>query len=248
MHCIAIQPDGKILVGGVFVNVGGQARNHIARLDATTGLADTLNPNANDFVETIAVQSDGKIVAGGYFTAIGGQTRNRLARLDASTGLADTLNPNAPNAGDVVYSVMVQSDGKILAGGIFTTIGGQTRNNIARLDGSTGLADTFNPNGNDSVLNIAVQSDGKVVAGGSFTTIGGQTRNRIARLDGTTGAADTWNPNATGSVNSIAIQSNGKVVAGGDFSGATSIGGQTRNFIARIDGSTVWLIFRPKRG
>ena len=43
---IAVQTDGKILVGGGFTHIGGQTRNYIARLDATTGLADSFNPNA----------------------------------------------------------------------------------------------------------------------------------------------------------------------------------------------------------
>ena len=74
-----VQADGKILVGGYFNgenSIGGQTRNRIARLDATTGLADSFNPNANDRVQSIVVQSDGKILAGGYFNgdSIGGQT------------------------------------------------------------------------------------------------------------------------------------------------------------------------------
>ena len=47
------------------------------------------------------------------------------------TGLADSFNPNA---NDRIYSITVQTDGKILASGLFTSIGGQTRNHIARLD------------------------------------------------------------------------------------------------------------------
>ena len=82
-----MQADGKILVGGDFFganSIGGQTRNYIARLDATTGLADSFNPNANDIVCALAVQADGKILVGGVFTTIGGQTRNSIARLDAS--------------------------------------------------------------------------------------------------------------------------------------------------------------------
>ena len=68
------------------------------------------------------------------------------------------------------------------------SIGGQTRNFIARLDPTTGLADSFNPNPNSTVFAIAVQADGKILAGGDFTTLapnGGAavTRNRIARLE-----------------------------------------------------------------
>jgi uncharacterized delta-60 repeat protein len=241
VESIAVQADGKILAGGQFSgpnSIGGQTRNRLARLDATTGLADSFDPNANNTVYAIAVQADGKILASGNFTNIGGQTRKYIARLDAATGLADSFDPG-PNG--PVFSTAVQTDGKILAGGQFNgpnSIGGQTRNRIARLDTTTGLADSFDPNASDEVDAIAVQADGKILAGGGFTTIGGQARNRIARLDATTGLADSFDPNANSYVEAIAVQADGKVLASGNFSGANSIGGQTRNFIARLDATT----------
>ncbi len=165
-----MQPDGNILAGGIFTNIGGATRNRIARLDAVTGLADSFNPNANGRVYSMAVQTDGKIVAAGQFSNIGGATRNYMARLDATTGLADSFDPNAngplPEPG--VYAVVVQADGKILACGRFSTIGGQPRNNIARLDAVTGLADSWNPDatiGLQGVYSMAVQADGKIVVG-----------------------------------------------------------------------------------
>ncbi len=235
---IAVQADGKVLVGGNFNNIGGQPRNFIARLDALTGLADSFDPNANGSVQSIAVQADGKVLVGGFFNganSIGGATRNRVARLDATTGLADALDPNANG---IVYSIAVQADGKILVGGLFTNIAGQTRNRIARLDPISGAVDSFDPNANGNVFSIAVQPDGKILAGGSFSganSIGGQTRNRIARLDPTTGLADSFNPNANGIVQTIAVQPDGKILAGGVF---LIIGGQTRNRIARLDATS----------
>src|SRR5438128_10218418 len=92
---IAVQADGKILAGGAFLSIGGQTRNYIARLDATTGLADSFDPNANGYVFSIAVQADGKILAGGGFTSIGGQTRNYIARLSDATAAAQYLNVTA---------------------------------------------------------------------------------------------------------------------------------------------------------
>src|SRR6266508_2424925 len=235
---IAVQADGKILAGGFFSganSIGGQTRNFIARLDATTGLADSFNPNANGPVISIAVQADGKILAGGEFNgpdSIGGQTRNFIARLDGTTGLADSFDPNADSEVD---SIALQADGKILAGGLFSTIGAQSRNRIARLDPATGLADSFDPNANGIVHSIAVQADGRILAGGAFTSIGGQPRNRIARLNATTGLADSFNPNANSEVDSIAVQADGRILAGGLFSGANSIVGPARNHIARLD-------------
>ena len=190
VEAIALQADGKILVGGTFTNIGGQPRNRIARLDPATGLADSFNPNANGLVDVIVVQADGKILVGGDFNgtnSIGGQTRNRIARLDATTGLADSSFD--PNANALVLSIAVQADAKILVGGYFNganSIGGQMRNRIARLDSTTGLADSFDPNvTNGRVESIAVQGDGKILVGGGFfgaNSIGGQMRNHIARL------------------------------------------------------------------
>ena len=77
---------------------------------------------------------------------------------------------------------MVQSDGKIIIGGTFTTVGGTERNRVARLNSDGSLDAGFDPNANEAIRAVAVQSDGKVIIGGSFTTVGGTTRNRLARL------------------------------------------------------------------
>jgi hypothetical protein len=135
----------------------------------------------------------------------------------------------------------VQADGKILAGGNFTSIGGQTRRYIARLDPITGLADSFDPNANQPVISIAVQADGKILVGGDFQRMSGQTRNYIARLDATTGLPDSFDPNANDSVNGIAVQTDGKILAGGAFYGANSIGGQPRDLFARLTNDTAAL-------
>ena len=234
----AVQPDGKVLIGGNFTSILGVARTNIARLNTDGTLDTAFNPNAKSTVQTIAVQADGKVLVGGSFigaNSIGGQTRNFIARLDATTGLADAFNPNADGE---VKAIAVQADGKILAGGGFATIGGQPRIRIARLDPITGTADSFNPNANNPVQAIAVQADGKILVGGQFSNVGGQPRNRIARLDPLTGTADAFNPNANQSVNAIAVQADGKILVGGNFSGANSIGGQTRNRLARLDATT----------
>src|SRR5438552_4006219 len=163
---MALQVDGKILVGGNFTGIGGQTRNRIARLNPDGTLDTAFNPNANNIVDSIAVQADGKVLAGGLFhgtNSIGGQTRNRIARLDATTGLADSFNPNANNE---VHTIVVQADGKILAGGDFNganSIGGQTRNFIARLDAVTAVSDSFDPNADNVVPGLqVVQEDCKV--------------------------------------------------------------------------------------
>ena len=242
VNSIAVQADGKILAGGQFSaqfgtpTIGGATRNRIVRLDSTTGLADSFDPNANSEVRAITVQPDGRILAGGTFDFIGGQARSRIARLNAATGAADSFNPNSNST---VNSIAVQADGKILVGGFFTNLGGQPRNRIARLDPVTGAADSFDPNASNAVNAIAVQADGKILVGGFFNgtnSIGGTTtRNRIARLDPTTGTPDLFDPNANNDVLALAVQADGKILVGGGFNGANSIDGQTRNHIARLE-------------
>ena len=121
VRSIALQADGKILVGGYFTSIGGATRHRIARLNANGTLDTSFDPNANNYVFSIAVQANGKILAGGYFTSIGGVTRNRIARLNADGTLDTSFNPSANN---YVRSIALQADGKILVGGYFTSIGG----------------------------------------------------------------------------------------------------------------------------
>jgi streptogramin lyase len=132
-----LQPDGKILVAGIFTSIGGQQRKFLARLHPTSGLADSFNPNPTDQVTAIAVQPNGKILVGGFFRelnfdpSIGGQPRDHIARLDPVTGLADSLDLDA---NQLVNVIVVQPDGKILAGGFFSSIGQRARLHIARID------------------------------------------------------------------------------------------------------------------
>lgn len=230
---ISVQHDGKLLIGGGFSDVNGQERNHIARLNSDGTLDATLDPNANSYVYATAIQPDGKILIGGTFTKVGGQTRNCIARLNLDGTLDVAFDPNVsskPNTDGAVYSIAVQSDGKILVGGFFAKVEGQTRNNIARLDSDGTLDAIFNPNASGGVYSIIAQSDGKILVGGNFTKIGGYTRNRIAMIE-PGGTVNSFDPNANGAVSSISVQSDGKILIGGYF---TNIGGQTRNRIARL--------------
>src|SRR5207302_8607104 len=112
-----------------------------------------------------------------YFTTAVA-VRHTLTLPDALPILADSFDPNA---NDLVDAIVVQADGKILAGGFFTSIGGQPRNRIARLGPTTSQADSFNPNPNQSVDSIVVQAEHKTLATGGFTSINGQPSNLVAR-------------------------------------------------------------------
>jgi trimeric autotransporter adhesin len=180
--------DSTVYAGGNFTTIGGQIRNNIAALDATTGLATTWNPNANAFIAYPEVRaivvSDRTVYAGGTFTTIGGQIRNNIAALDATTGLATTWNPNASGISSPNVRAIAVSDSTVYVGGVFTSIGGQTRNYIAALDATTGLATTWNPNANFGGYNVyaLAVSGSTVYAGGNFTRIGGVVRTNFVGL------------------------------------------------------------------
>src|SRR5205823_8933286 len=98
---IAVQADGKILTAGFFTSIGGQMRNRIARLDATTGLADSFNPTVSGPILAIAVQTDGKIL-------VGGVDRNYIVRLETDGRLDKTLDPST--FGYLASATAVQAD------------------------------------------------------------------------------------------------------------------------------------------
>jgi uncharacterized delta-60 repeat protein len=136
MGAVAVQPDGKILIGGNFTIVKGTNRNGIARLNADGSLDSSFNPGsgANALVDSIVVQPDGKVLIGGDFIAFNGTPRNRIARLNANGSLDSSFNPGTGADGSV-RSIALQSDGHVVIGGDFNTVNGVVRPRVARLLG-----------------------------------------------------------------------------------------------------------------
>ncbi|MBV6499235.1 MAG: hypothetical protein CJBNEKGG_01686 [Prosthecobacter sp.] len=229
---LAVQPDGKMIIGGSFTSVHGVTRSHLARLNADGTLDMGFNPSPDNEVYCVGVQPDGKILVGGVFAtwqpngAASPVTRNSLARLNAD-GTLDTSFDLRPNG--AVWCLEMQKDGRLLVGGSFTALqpnGGASvfRSGVARLDqdGSVDLS-WVNIRPSSLVWTLATQADGKVVIGGLFTSLqpGGDpsptTRNYIARLnaDGTLDTA--FDPNAEWRVWAVHLQPDGKVLIGGGF-------------------------------
>lgn len=259
VHCMVLQPDGKILIGGNFSSIGGQPREGIARINANGTVEDTSTFNigtgvvhlstGGGGVHSMALQPDGKILIGGIFTTVNGLSRNYIARLLPDGTVEDTTTFNT-GAGPNTYirAISIQADGKILIGGDFTTVNGLPRKCLARLlsDGTVESTATFDPgtgpNGssNNGVYGLAVQVDGRILIGGGFTSVNGLPRTRIARLlqDGTVEDVATFNPGtgANDRVYGLALQADGRVLVGGYF---TTMNGQPRKGIARLTNDLV---------
>lgn len=198
-------------------------------------------PTTFNIPTAIAVEPSGNLLLAGGFSING--TVQVLARFRPD-GSVDTAFTPALQTG-TISAIVVQSDGKILIGGTFSTFGTETRNNLARLNADNGSLDTtFNPAFNAAVNTIDLQSDGKILVGGSFTSVtpnGATTatvRFGVARLE-TNGDVDkNFDPSPNGNVNAVKVLSDGKILMGGTFTtfkpnGATT--GTDRKYLARVD-------------
>lgn len=142
---IAVQADGKILIGGAFKQVNGEPRNNIVRLNPDGSVDSLLNfdigDGANSQVTSLVLQRDGKILVAGYFDQFDGVAINSLVRL-LPDGSRDTgFNPSPMKSLEssiTIKSVLPQADGRILIEGSFSEVGGMRREGLARLlvDGS----------------------------------------------------------------------------------------------------------------
>lgn len=240
INAIIIQPDGKIVAGGV----AGQGTpgfalaryNTDGSLDQTFGNNGTalLNLGYTSTINALALQSDGKIVAAGfawnYVTDI-----CALARFNSDGSVDETFG----NQGIVTTSigmasraeaVAIQADGTIIIGGYTTNNRTHYSFALARYDTNGNLDSSFNGTGivithtnySSQIQALAIQSDGNILAGGwNFGALA--TQFALARylpsglLDetfGTQGITLTT-IGASAQINSLALQTDGAIIAAG---------------------------------
>ena len=205
-QAMALDANGRIIIGGSFLSIAGQTRYGLARLlsDGTLdpSFAPVLGPGSD--VLALAIQTDGRILLAGQFTNVNGINRNGVARIQPDGSLDLSFDPGAgvgPSGSNGVYSITLLSSGKMLVSGAFTNFNGLPRNYIARLNTDGTIDAAFNPGpGADQVITtVSVQLDGKILIGGEFAFVDGQLRRHIARLneDGTLDASFSPSPGLT---------------------------------------------------
>lgn len=233
---LALQADGRWLAAGYFAITNQTPRRNLLRFQPDGSLDASFPVVTNTSVNRIALQPDGRLVVGGQFTQIGSQPRTNLARLMPDGSLDAGFAPVANGgSGNGVRAVTLQGDGKILIGGGFATVAGQSRTNLARLYADGSLDATLNPGIDSYVGSLTWQPDGKILVAGAFEAI------RRLHSDG------GYDPNFASSVfnedldsftqvMSLAVQRDGKILVGGFF---TLLAGQARQYFGRLnsDGS-----------
>jgi uncharacterized delta-60 repeat protein len=223
VHSLAVQPDGKIVIGGVFTGIGNAQRRSLARLNTDGSLDGGFVPAAGfnapstmagvkaDYslgqVFDLAVQADSQIVVVGSFrdpasTSLSSPTpANCVYRFNTDGSFDASFNPGgvgtvysasfAFDSNTFVAAVSLAPDGKIYIGGPFVGYNGHLAHLIVRLnaDGTrdtsfnVGLGPTF------TVYSLALQTDGKLLAGGDFSSVDHVSRPFVARFETVAGMA-----------------------------------------------------------
>src|SRR5207245_7805561 len=157
----ALQADGRILIGGQFVNFAGLPRFYLTRLTSTGSLDATFTPGQgpNQSVYAISIQPDGKIVIGGFFYAYDGHPQNAVARLNTNGTYDATFTSLNDLLDGTVYALQLQRDGQVVGAGDMTT------GHLARINTDGTIDDTYRPGlgPGDDVYAMAIQRDQKIL-------------------------------------------------------------------------------------
>jgi len=228
----AQQPDGKMLIGGEFTQVGGVPKLRLARLMAKGELDPDFAASANGRVSCLLVLADRSILVGGNFTQINGQSAPHFARLDERGAL---LQPFASGLNSEVYALAIDGNGRILVGGAFTTVNGVTRRFLIRLLANGEVDESLSASPNSLVRSLLVDSSQGFYCGGDFTAVGGNARQALAYFNAN-GSLSSFNAQiASGSVYALASSSEGWVWAGGSI----YLGGESDGWgLIRIGGAS----------
>lgn len=241
----------SVIVGGDFTAVNRFQSNRICRVtgsNADPSFIENIGTGFNNSVLAIAVQPDNYILVGGKFTNFNGVSRNRITMLGPDGWLELGFNVGTGFNGDV-YAIKIQSDGKILVGGEFTSYNDDPVNLIARLNPDGTLDGTFNSpvltvtpglSRINVIETIPVGLNTRIMIGGQYIDIPAGNSQNLARLSlsGTIDSTFVANPNDA--VKTICVIPSGPnandLYIGGDFTDIEVFGTVTpRGRIARLD-------------
>jgi uncharacterized delta-60 repeat protein len=222
----AVQPDGKIIVHGIYSQItttsavgGAPLTTNVFRLNVDGSLDTSFNaPSLNNFpisVAEIALQSTGKIIIVGSFSLAGNILVNGIVRLNTDGSFDSTFSP--PSMGNSIPDVEILADDKLIVAGsgIF-----------ARLLPDGPFDPTFTTSSN-SYWKLGMQPDGKILT----ATVGGALTRRNA--DGSSDPTFTSSVfNGFQSIWDIRVQADGKILVGGQFN---SLNGFPVSKIARLN-------------
>ena len=236
VNALALQEDGKVLVGGAFKAINGFGRTNVARVNVNGTVDNSFDAGLGPdrAVYALLPQRDGRVLIAGEFSSVGPQSRRGVARLNADGSLDAGFTP--VQGGMWGYSLVQQSSGKIVVGGVNAGFTSQGMLGFIASNGVWNLS--ANIVANAPIYAMAVLPDDSLLVGGAFTKMGALTRNGVARLNPNgVVLSNVWPSVAvSGAVRTMLRLNCAKVVLGGSF---TNVNGVRHVGLARLnpDGS-----------
>lgn len=175
---------------------------------------------ANGLVNKVDIQGNGKIILSGDFQTFNSQSKKRIVRLEPNGNIDNTFLSGIGVEGPV-RATALQTDDKIIIGGLFNSYNTTTIKNLARLNSNGTIDSSFNTGigPNNEITEIFIQRDGKILISGFFSKYNNVSFIGFARLN-SNGSIDTSFALGTGTnlaPDCFAQQSNGSILIGGAF-------------------------------
>jgi len=222
---VVAMPDGKILIGGFFMNYGGSGKNHLVRLNYDGTVDPTWNTGGvgpQNQVRDIVVLPDGRILVAGGFVAYNGVQTQSIVRLlpDGARDFSFNIPLDAING--AVNAIAWHREDKVIAVGDFFECYGHSMPHIARfnIDGSVDLGFNIGSGFNADAHCVLVLPDDRILVGGVFGMYNGILTGGLALLSAD-GPYDPTMDNTPGfgggMVLALARQPGGMVLVGGEF-------------------------------
>ena len=232
---IAQQSDGLVLIAGPFHSLGGAPANGVARLHFDGSRRDTtFNSSAatgpNGYGASVAVlPADAGVLVGGYFSSFNGATRNNIAQAKPDGSLDSTFDPpgGATDWYPQVLALGTQSDGKVIAGGVFSSVNGESHYNLLRfnIDGSIDNTFAVGQGTSRSVRALQMLPGDKILIAGNFGGVNGVQRMHTAILNPDGSLDSSFDPGngPDDVVRSAARDAAGNVYIRGPFNAVNSV-------------------------
>lgn len=238
IYTVKVQADGKIITG----STQGELVRYFSNGTLDSSFNNNIGTGGNGSISSIAIQPDNKIIVVGSFNTWNGANVKYIVRLNSDgTRDANFNDSMGTGANNPIYSVAINSSGKIMLGGAFASWNNITRRNFISLNSDgTEYTSFMNNVGNgaaasSTVWSVIVTPEDKVVVGGYFTSWNGSSSAKFIVMLNSDGTRDQGFSTAVGSgpnttIAALAMQS-GSIIAAGGF---TTWNGATVNRVVRI--------------
>lgn len=225
LYSVMLQPDGKILAAGSFSDFNGNARNCIVRLLSNGSIDSSFvstGYSSSTIFYTAYLQGNGQIVVAGNFSSYNSTTIQDVARINSDGSLDVNFSPGTGTNG-IIYSVVVQPDGKPVLAGNFISFNNTICKHIIRLNVDGSIDNSFSvPNGADKqIQGITLMPSGDILAGGSFQRIGTKPYYKFCKLhsDGSVDTSFNRGQGANNAVRKTMVMPDGRMMVVGNFNG-----------------------------